>query len=187
MAGKDNLTESLVLPEALPNQVTKVTEFDRVTILALYEKGYSTHQISEHLGFSQTTVWRYVNQALDKNERLGHYKANRADYLAFQQYEETEIQAKLRAELLEDGVIAKFSPEIKRRWYETLNQSSGTKYDKERLERGESTQNISQLTTIIERATAKNIKKSPQDVVVDVDNNDTSEVQGKDNKGLGDE
>ncbi|MGL1606721.1 helix-turn-helix domain-containing protein [Vibrio parahaemolyticus] len=37
-------------------------------ITDLYEKGYSTASIAEHLGRSRSTVWKYCNEWKNNNE-----------------------------------------------------------------------------------------------------------------------
>ncbi len=122
---------------------TALKPIDDEVILSLHKQGHSTYQIADYIGCNQSTVFRHLKKIIKQNKVVKVYKEQRADLLAFQQAEEYEIQAKLRDHLKVDSNILALSESQKKSWYDSLNISSGTKYDKERIERGLSTSNMS--------------------------------------------
>lgn len=128
-------------PAITPHNGTS-KRIDDAVVLSLSEEGYSTYQIADYLGVNQSTVYRRLQRLIHKHGALKTYKDKRADVLAYQQATEAEIQSKLLAHLEVDKNLAALSESQKIAWYQTLNISKGTNYDKERLERGKSTENI---------------------------------------------
>jgi len=101
----------------------------------------------------------YAATKADKNEVALHwsvesasaaadFEKKRADILLYEQSSILRIQRELRANLTPKA-IKKLSENEKLNWYRTLGADFTTKYDKERLERGKSTENVELLVKVI--------------------------------------
>jgi predicted transcriptional regulator len=121
---------------------------DRDKAEALYKDGKSTHEIADRLGVNQSTVQRYLNKTKPELEALEAYKKHRADIFADLQAKGIELQHRILDSLLQDlgaldGVSTALTVHQKINLISVLNAQFGTIFDKERLQRGESTSNVS--------------------------------------------
>ena len=82
-------------------------------------------------------------------EVTDHYKINRADIFAAEQASNISIQKKLKEKKLTDAHIDGLSVNEALNWFRALGVDFGIKYDKERLERGESTENVAVIVGAI--------------------------------------
>jgi len=101
------------------------------------------------VGVSLDTVH---DKALDYDkfrDVVDHYKINRADVFAAEQAQNISIQRKLRDAKLSDDDIEGLSVGESMNWFRALGVDFGIKYDKERLERGESTENVAVIVGAI--------------------------------------
>lgn len=117
-------------------------KLDRKKVVDLYKKGLSTEEIAKHQGVAPSTVWRFLQQTKPEQQALESFKANRADVLARLQAKSLSAQERI-LDTLDDGVVAALTPSQKSGLLMSLNAQSGTVFDKERLERGQSTSNVS--------------------------------------------
>ena len=124
--------------------------FDEKKVQALALQGMNSADIGKVVGKDQSTIWRYLDAFTPKNQALTRFKTHRADVLATLQAHSLQVQAKI-VETLDDGVIATLKPGEKTGLLMALNAQHGTLFDKERLERGQSTQNQSIVTTLLNR------------------------------------
>lgn len=102
-------------------------------ILELHEKGLSNSEIARVLGCDKSNITRRLQKLLPEEARKREYLRNRADVFASVQRRilESVTEADIKKASLKDRVI-----------------SVGILYEKERLERGQSTSNIHVLGEI---------------------------------------
>lgn len=126
------------------SQRTKRTarKLDRKKVLDLHQRGFSNPEIAQQQGVAPTTVWRFLQQTKPERQALETFKASRADVLARLQAKSLDAQERI-LDTLDDGMIVALTPSQKSGLLMSLNAQSGTVFDKERLERGQSTANVS--------------------------------------------
>jgi len=123
-------------------------KLDRKKVLDLHQRGLSNPEIAKHEGVATTTVWRFLRQTKPERQALEYFKTNRADVLARLHAKSLDAQERI-LDTLDDGIIKTLTPSQKSGLLMSLNAQSGTTFDKERLERGKSTMNVSTLARIL--------------------------------------
>ena len=126
----------------------KATRLNRTLALQSAQDGKSNHQIATEQGVDRVTVWRYLESLLPERTRLEHFRTRRADTLSVLHGKALSVKAKI-LESLTDAVIAATSINERVNLLHAVNVSAGTDYDKERLERGQSTSNLGVLGKVI--------------------------------------
>lgn len=130
------------MPPSNPNNPTPGKRAKNTPITTLLDQvsrnpNLSTRELGKLNGIDHSAVIRLFQRHGIERERIEDYKGNRADFLAGLQ--EKLLQAITTEDLekasLRDKVI-----------------SAGVLYDKERLERGQSTANVSLLSRLIDEA-----------------------------------
>lgn len=113
-----------------PSGYSGQKNIDRDKVVALRRKGLSMREIAKILGCSQQAIFYHLHQAGADQEQIDSYKANRADYLA----------------ALQLRMLSSLSPA------DVAKMPGGSRvlaacqlYDKERLERGKTTNNTAML------------------------------------------
>ena len=149
------------LPASPPSQPTpgktriqrrgngKPIKLDREKVKRLHAKGLSSAEIAPIVGVHQSTVWRYLDSIDAEKIELNKYKIHRADVFAGLQGKALSLQHKLIEHLQTDGVLEALSDGAKVQLANSINNVFGTAYDKERLERRQSTQNQSMMHRIL--------------------------------------
>ena len=139
----------------MPSERTKrnARKMDRAKVVALAKQGMSTLDIARHQNVSPSTVWRFLQQTKPERQALELFKAHRADVLARLQAKSLDAQERI-LDTLDDGMIGALAPSQKTGLLMALNAQHGTLFDKERLERGESTSNISIVSRMLESVTS---------------------------------
>ena len=132
-----------------PCNQRKARKLDREKVLDLRARGFSATEIAKQQGVAHSTVWRFLRQTEPERQAVEHFKQNRADVLARLQAKSLDAQERI-IDTLDDGIISALTPSQKSGLLIALNAQSGTVYDKERLERGESTSNISVLSRMLD-------------------------------------
>jgi len=135
-------------------------KLDRAKVLDLHEKGMSDGEIATHQGVARSTVWRFLQQTKPERQALEYFKAHRADVLARLHAKSLDVQERI-IDTLDDAVIKALTPSQKTGLLMSLNAQSGTTFDKERLERGKSTMNVSTLGRILGAAFGSAHKHGP--------------------------
>lgn len=123
-------------------------KLDRKKAVELAEQGLSTADIAQHQKVAPSTIYRFLRQSMPEREALEHFKAGRANVFASLSLKSLELQEKI-VETFDDRIISALTPSQKSGLLMTLNVQAGTLFDKERLERGKSTNNISILGKLI--------------------------------------
>ncbi len=110
-------------------------------VIRLKNSNLTIPEIAKLLDIHEQTVKYHLKKGKEKLSKIKNFNDNKVNLYSYQQLEEYEIQELLRQDLLSiDEKTGKIkllilSDEQKRRWYDTLNISSGTKSDKEHRER----------------------------------------------------
>lgn len=126
----------------------RARSLDRDKALAMARAGVPPQDIAQHQGVARTTVWRFLQTHKDELTNLNIYKANRADYMAALHGEAVSLQKRIIA-TFDDGVLSALKPSEKTGLLMALNATAGTVFDKERMERGESTSNVAIIGKIM--------------------------------------
>lgn len=123
-------------------------KFDPNKVKQLAALGVSDPDIAKHQGVSQPSIWRFLSKTRQDYQRIKQFKEHRADLLAALQGQCHDVQTRI-LQTLDDGVIATLKTSEKTGLLMALNATAGTMFDKERLERGQSTSNQSIITSML--------------------------------------
>jgi hypothetical protein len=130
--------------------IRTTTKRQRKTITDLANKGLNSCQIARATGLHSSSIRRFLDKIQPEFQALTDFKANRADALATLQGKNLAIQERLLTKLEDEGLLAELTPAQLTGIMFALNSQHGTLFDKERLERGQSTQNISTVSRMID-------------------------------------
>ncbi|MCS6304901.1 MAG: helix-turn-helix domain-containing protein [Nitrospira sp.] len=152
----------------------KARKLNRKQVLDLHARGFSAPEIAQQQGVAHSTVWRFLERMKPEIGAVEIFKQNRADVLARIQAKSLDAQERI-IDTLDDGLLAALTPSQKSSMLIALNAQSGTAFDKERLERGQSTANIStisrmidnQVSTLFKRAVIQKMEAKPVKVNAD--------------------
>lgn len=142
-------------PPATPRKRrTKLTKIEQhqAQILKGLEAGKSQRQVAAELGISHSSISTWLDTVEQSRRELSRFRSSRADVLASLQARSISFQHQLIADLEEDRLRNALTPSQKAGLLHTLTVVSGTAYDKERIETGQSTQNISVVSRMIDSA-----------------------------------
>lgn len=141
-------------------------KIDREVVQALADKGLSTAQIASKQGVDPKTIWRFLHSTEPERDALEIFKKNRADLLAKLQAKAGDVMHRI-IDSMDDAFVSALKPHEKQGALQSLNIVAGTAFDKERLDRGQSTANHSILTQVLNGA-VKDVYTQP--VVVEAQN-----------------
>ena len=150
----------------LPHSRTQrnARKLDRKKVQDLHAQGLSTTEIAQHQGVAPSTVWRFLQQSKPEQHALEQFKAGRADVLARIQAKSLSAQEMI-IDTLDEDLISALQPHQKSGLLMALNVQAGTLFDKERLERGKSTSNLSLFTRLVEQVDRDLFIKKPTEPV----------------------
>lgn len=120
--------------------------FDPEKVKALAAQGLNCKDIGAVVGVDQSTIWRFLDRAKVEAGHVKRYTENRADVLARMGGRVAGLIEGVSDALLadiENGMLASCKTEVKAGILRDLSVVKGVIFDKERLERGQSTQNVS--------------------------------------------
>ena len=144
----------------------KARKLDRKQVIEQHKRGLSNAEIATLQGVHESTVWRFLERTKPEQEALERFKSGRADEMANLQGKALEVQHlaldRMREDLSEDAITNALSPSQKSGYLTAATIAGGTAFDKERLERGESTQNISVLSKLLRERVPILHKHHPQ-------------------------
>ena len=129
----------------------KARKLDRAKVLELAEQGLKTADIAKHQGVAPSTIFRFLEQTMPERQALEVFKKERGDVFARLAAKSLDLQERV-VDTYDERLIAALKPHEKGALIHALNIQAGTLYDKERLERGKSTQNLSVLGKLITTA-----------------------------------
>ncbi len=129
-------------------------KIDREKVLELRGQGLAVTDIATHQGVAPSTIWRFLDRTKPQQEALERFKTGRADIFAEVQAKSLHVQNRILDSLQADGVVEALTPHQKGGLLHSVNTVFGTVYDKERLERGQSTSNLAVMSRIMGQAHA---------------------------------
>lgn len=128
-------------------------KLNRRKVQELAEQGMSTTDISQHQKVAPSTVWRFLQQLKPNQHQLDQFKEHRADCLAQIHGKALNVQELVLDQMTNDlqdvGFTNALTPTAKTKFLHAVVLAGGVAYDKERLERGKTTQHIGILTKSI--------------------------------------
>lgn len=119
----------------------KARKLDRAKVVELAEQGLKTIDIAKHQGVAPSTVFRFLQQTEPTRQALDIFKKNRGDAFARLAAKSLDLQDRL-VDTFDEPVVTALKTHEKCSLLHALNIQAGTLYDKERLERGQSTSNV---------------------------------------------
>ena len=123
-------------------------KLDRVKAVELAGQGMSTADIAQHQGVAPSTVFRFLQQTKPDRYALEVFKKERRDVFARLAAKSLDLQDRI-VDTFDDRIITALKPHEKGPCSTRSTFKPGTLYDKERLERGQSTQNLSILGKLL--------------------------------------
>lgn len=127
---------------------------DREKVAALAKQGLSTADIAAHQKVAPSTVFRFLQQTKPERAALESFKKNRGDAFARLAMKSLNVQEAI-VDSLDDAVVSALPVHQKGSLLHSLSISSGILFDKERLERGQSTNNLAVLGQLIVEAESR--------------------------------
>lgn len=137
---------------ATPSPSRIKTKLPKAKVKQMAQSGLSTYQIAKVVGVNQSTIHRFLEKIKPETQAVSAFRSNRAEVLATLQAKNLTVQEKLLEKLEDDGLLAALTPSQISGLMFALNTQHGTLYDKERIETGQSTQNISVVSRMIDSA-----------------------------------
>ena len=116
-------------------------KLDRKAALAQRDRGLTNREIAGLQGVATSTVRRFLERMEPERAAVEEFKSGRADALARIQGKSLDLQERI-IDSMTDHVLETLAPHQKNGLLMSVNTVFGTAFDKERLERGKSTQNI---------------------------------------------
>lgn len=123
------------------------------------KRGMNNADIARAQGLSKSTVGDFMARMNVERGELESFKSQRADVLAQMQAMSLDVQRDL-LKALKDRDLSALTPQQMSSLMFALNAQHGTTYDKERLERGQSTSNQSIVSRLIDH-TVKDLYAQP--------------------------
>jgi len=143
------------MPTTAPLQVSQVKakrsrrKLNEEQVKDLHKRGLANSEIAKITGLNHVTVWKFLDSIKAESVQLARFKTHRADVFADLQGKALSLQHKLMDHLLGDGILESMDDKAKVSLANSINNVFGTAYDKERLERGQSTENHSIMHKIL--------------------------------------
>jgi hypothetical protein len=137
-----------------------VSDDKKVVVKSLVDSGMPYRKVQEVTGVSLGWITKISKEFEASRELIAWYKKNKADVLLRAQAENISLQNTIRDTMTEEDVKA-LTPDQRQRWFSALGVDYGIKFDKERLESGNSTENVSVIITAIQEW--KRIKEKTED------------------------
>ena len=135
-----------------------ISDDKKVVVKSLVDAGTSYRKINEITGVSLGLITRIVKEFESNQELIDSYKKNKINILMKAQLENLALQKAIRDSITEED-LKKWTPDQKARWYQVLGTDHGIKFDKERLERGQSTENVSVIIEAIKDLKKRKMEK----------------------------
>ena len=119
-----------------------ISDEKKVVIKSLADMGLSYRKIQGIIPISLGYIGKVIKEFDENRELIDFYRKNRADILLKAQLDDMALQEVLRDSVAKAD-LEKWTPDQRARWFQALTIDGAVKLDKERLIRGESTENIS--------------------------------------------
>ena len=128
----------------------KFTKETKAIVKTMADADISYKEISDTIGISQGHIRNIIKQFESNQELIDWYQKNRLSVLQKAQLDDLAIQDLIRS-LITPEEIQKMTPGQKAQWFTAVGTDFGIKYDKERLEKGESTENVAVVVGYIKK------------------------------------
>ena len=119
----------------------------------LAAQGVSIPDIAEHQGVNRSTVWRFLERLSPEQAALKRFQETRPDAFSLLHGDTLQCHAlalaTLKGDLEDEALMRATKPSIKAGILRDLAVAGGVIFDKERLERGQSTANIQTISKLI--------------------------------------
>jgi transposase len=122
-------------------------KFDEGRVIQMAEMGLACTEIAKTQGVAVSTITRFLKEQGDEIMDLPAFRVHQDDVLTALQRASAEVRFRILAELKRRGVESMSTNEL-RAIYHSLAVTAGVDFDKSRLLRGQSTDNISLLAKI---------------------------------------
>jgi len=126
----------------------------KVVVKSLVDAGNSYRKTAEIMGVSLGTIHKIAKDFEGDRELVEFYRNNKSDILLKAQMNNMALQQEIINSISAEDIKRMTSNE-KARWYQVLGTDHGIKFDKERLERGESTENVSVIMEVAKQIRAE--------------------------------
>ena len=136
-----------------------ISDDKKVVVKSLVDAGTTYRKINEITGVSLGLITKIVKEFESSQDLINWYQKNKLNVLMNAQFENLALQEAIRNSITEDD-LNKWTPDQKARWYQVLGTDHGIKFDKERLERGQSTENVSVIIEAIMDLKKKRMEES---------------------------
>ncbi len=145
---------------------TKLTKADRYReqILSGLDAGQSQRQIAAKLGMSHSSISAWLDTLDAEKHEIARFRISRADALSKIQSKSLYVQGKILESLSEDGLLNALTAAQKGNLLHALVVANGNAFDKERLEMGQSTANISTISKMVDGQVSTLYKRTPQHI-----------------------
>ena len=150
-------------------------KLNRDAVTAMHAQGMGIPEIAKQQDVDHSTVWRFLKETKPEREALEAFKRNRADLLAKLQAKAGDVMHRI-IERMDDAFVYALKPSEMNGALQSLNIVAGTAFDKERLDRGQSTANHSILTKVLNGA-VKDVYTQP--VVVEAVKSESENVSSE--------
>ncbi|MFC1515628.1 hypothetical protein ACFL7E_02590 [Thermodesulfobacteriota bacterium] len=124
-----------------------ISDEKKVVVKSLVDAGNNYRKIREMMGVSLGAIHKIAKDFEADRELVEFYRNNKSDILLKAQMNNMALQQAI-INSISDEDIKRMTANEKARWYQVLGTDHGIKFDKERLERGESTENIAHIHRI---------------------------------------
>jgi len=133
------IDQSITSPQL--KRITKPNKLNPQKVKALAMAGVSNADIAQHQDVNPSTIWRFLKRSNIEAKDINYYTAHRSEILKIIQCNDLELHNRLVKSYLDRNKesINAMGDQAKIGLINVLNNSFGTKYDKERLEEGKST------------------------------------------------
>ena len=119
-----------------------ISEEKKVVVKSLVDSGMPYRDIRKVVGdISQGYISLIVKEFETSKPVVEWYKKNKADVLLKCQVDDLELQSAIK-QTIKYSDVEEWTTEQKQKWFSALAIDHAIKYDKERLESGQSTENV---------------------------------------------
>jgi IS30 family transposase len=147
-------------PACTERNKRKARKLNRTRATELAAKGLNTAEIGQALNVDRSTVWRFLQSTAPERQALVDFKKQRGDVFARIQGKSLDLQERI-LESIDDRVLSTTTLSQKSGLLHVLNAQAGTLYDKERLETGKSTSNVSLIGRMMGEAVRTAYQDTP--------------------------
>ena len=136
----------------------KISEEKKIVIKSLVDAGTPYRKVMEITGVSLGFISKIVKEFASNQELIDWYQKNKVKILMKTQMDNLAFQEAIRASITKAEVKG-WTPDQKARWYQVLGTDYGIKFDKQRLEEGQSTENVSVIIGLINKIKDKELEE----------------------------